>query len=68
MAERLCSIVAVHPFGTDKRTFLLGLSIGLVEINGRLTIDELLSRADTAMYQAKERGDNRVVVAPNDGI
>jgi PleD family two-component response regulator len=45
----------------------LSLSVGLVEINGLLTIDELLSRADTAMYQAKGQGGNSIVVAPHDG-
>jgi diguanylate cyclase (GGDEF)-like protein/PAS domain S-box-containing protein len=67
VAERLCSLVASHPFRTEKGTFSLSLSIGLVEINGRLNIDELLSRADTAMYQAKGQGGNGIVVAPHDG-
>jgi diguanylate cyclase (GGDEF)-like protein/PAS domain S-box-containing protein len=67
VAERLRSVVAAHPFKADKGTFPLSLSIGLVEINGLLTIDELLSRADTAMYQAKGQGGNSIVFAGNAG-
>lgn len=62
-AGRLCSLVAAHPFATGKGVFSLSLSVGLVEINGRLTVDDLLSRVDTAMYQAKGHGGNDIVVA-----
>ena len=37
------------------------LSIGLVEIDGQQDVRTLLSRADAAMYQAKDRGRNRLV-------
>ena len=63
VAQRLCVIIASHPCETDKGSFFLGLSIGLAEINGLDTVDELLSKADTAMYQAKTGGGGRIVVA-----
>ncbi len=40
------------------------VSIGLVSSNGdALSLDSLLSRADAAMYQAKDQGRNRIVIA-----
>jgi PleD family two-component response regulator len=40
----------------------MSLSIGLIEIEGTLTTEELLSQANAAMYRAKAQGKNRVVV------
>ncbi len=40
------------------------VSIGLVSANGdALSLDSLLSRVDAAMYQAKGKGRNRIVIA-----
>ncbi len=38
------------------------VSIGLAEFSGEASPEELVRRADRAMYQAKARGKNRVVV------
>ncbi len=62
-AERLRSIIEVHPFEVEGRVFSLSLSIGLVEIDGILETRALMSKADAAMYRAKAEGKNRVVVA-----
>lgn len=61
-AERLRVFVEAHPFELHGRVFPLSLSIGIIEINGTLTMGELLSQADAAMYRAKEQGKNRVEV------
>lgn len=46
---------------TGEHRFDLGVSIGLVAIDGRDDPTVILSRADAAMYAAKEQGRNRVV-------
>jgi diguanylate cyclase (GGDEF)-like protein/PAS domain S-box-containing protein len=62
-AERLRSVVDAHRFELDHQVFRLSLSVGLIEIDGTLEAGELLSKADAAMYRAKEQGKNRVVIA-----
>ena len=56
---------AVHEFrfAWDDKTFSLGVSIGLVELDSvGGGISEVLSAADTACYMAKEKGRNRVQI------
>ena len=62
-AERLRAVVEAHRFELEGRLFPLTLSIGLKEIDGALTMGELLSQADIAMYRAKALGKNQVVLA-----
>jgi diguanylate cyclase (GGDEF)-like protein len=62
-AERLRSAVESHPCELAGRVFPLSLSLGLIQIDGTLTMGALMSQADAAMYRAKAAGRNRVVVA-----
>lgn len=62
VAERLRLAVEQFCLTLDDRRFNLSLSIGLVVIDGRQTSLEILSQADAAIYRAKERGGNRVVL------
>ncbi|MFA6133487.1 MAG: diguanylate cyclase [Phycisphaerae bacterium] len=60
VAERACRAISNHAFLVDRR-IQPTLSIGMVEVTGRDEVDALLSRADAAMYKAKEQGGNRLV-------
>ena len=66
IAERLRSIVEGQPFrlpNSDK-TLSVTASLGISTLNsGGDTPEALLKRADTALYQAKNSGRNRVVAA-----
>jgi diguanylate cyclase (GGDEF)-like protein/PAS domain S-box-containing protein len=62
IAERIRVAVEAFPFSLCERDFHLALSIGVVEIDGNLSPMVLLSRADAAMYKAKEMGRNLVVI------
>ncbi len=60
LAAKLIGIVASYRFKVEERLFEVGLSIGMVALDeSSLTADELLSKADTACYVAKDMGRGR---------
>ena len=58
-AERIRQAVADKVFGDF---YELTVSIGVAEYNRNESVSQLLSRADEALYMAKEKGRNRVEV------
>lgn len=68
IAEQIRDAVHRFRFVRDRKTFALGVSIGVVPITADSdTMNALLSAADGACYVAKEAGRNRVHVSlPND--
>lgn len=67
-AERLRRTIDEFRFTFDSYSFHLGLSIGIVMIDGHHDPGTLLSQADTAMYNAKRLGRNRIsIYRPSDG-
>jgi diguanylate cyclase (GGDEF)-like protein len=50
-----------QPFDIDGRLIFIGTSIGIAELGADEAPEEILRRADIAMYQAKEQGRNRIV-------
>jgi len=63
IAQRLCESVANSDFLPDRGGVRLSLSVGLARIKERETPEVILSRADKAMYRAKELGGNRIIIA-----
>ncbi len=70
VAERIRAAIAEHPFGTDSGDVSVTISIGVstcqaayMEQDLDLIVQELISRADRAVYAAKDSGRNRVIHA-----
>ncbi len=59
--ERICRSVASTPAPIRTDTIPVYVSIGCAEFNGTETADDLLSRADKALYAAKRADGNQTV-------
>lgn len=59
VAGRILSILAA-PITLSRSRLSVSASIGIVEIGPQATSDDLLSKADLAMYEAKSAGRNQV--------
>lgn len=57
LANKLRKIISQYNFIKDKK---VTVSIGLAEYEKNYSIDEIISRADKALYKAKNNGRNRV--------
>jgi diguanylate cyclase (GGDEF)-like protein len=60
VAERLRALVQATPLQIDGRSIALTASIGVSLSDSSDSAETVLQRADEAMYQAKQRGRNRV--------
>lgn len=65
VAERIRSRVETLQFDSDDNALNLTMSLGVASYSEDLeeTLDELISRADKALYAAKAKGRNRTVAA-----
>ena len=65
IAERLRSEIESMEITFGDKSFSITLSFGIAGLtdNTKASIDELISRADKALYQAKEQGKNRCIIA-----
>jgi diguanylate cyclase (GGDEF)-like protein/PAS domain S-box-containing protein len=63
-AERLRERIAVEAFSDRDETFRITVSIGVTLLRQESdAVDEALARADAALYEAKDKGRNRVASA-----
>jgi len=60
LAERLRATLASRPLAHAKGEIVLTISIGVAEATADSSLDQLLGRADAALYRAKAGGRNRV--------
>ncbi|MEV4348493.1 diguanylate cyclase, partial [Actinoplanes sp. NPDC049596] len=63
VAERMRRAVADTPVPTPAGPIEVTISVGLTQLTSGESLDQLLARADHALYQAKDTGRNRVVVS-----
>jgi diguanylate cyclase (GGDEF)-like protein/PAS domain S-box-containing protein len=68
IAEKILEIIREYRFHWDGKTFRVGASIGLIETPRDTHADypSLIQAADTACYQAKDEGRDRIKVLPYD--
>jgi len=65
VGERMRQRVCERAFDVgDGLALLLRVSVGIAQWRDGETMPDVIERADTAMYDAKQRGRNRVEVAP----
>lgn len=66
-AERLRTIVEDYCLKLDDQRIKFTVSLGLAQLDGQAeSVDEVLAKADRALYQAKHQGRNQTQVADQD--
>ncbi|MDU0205925.1 sensor domain-containing diguanylate cyclase [Paenibacillus sp. MAH-36] len=65
LAERIRQCIAAKPYSDEQVTVQLTASIGVAEFSpklefGTMVLEDMISRADHALYRAKSAGRNRV--------
>jgi len=65
LAEKIRRAAAERLFGDGERVFPLTLSVGVAELRDPESGNDMIARADDALYQAKQQGRNRVKAADN---
>lgn len=63
LADRIRSGIAANPIFTPQLSVPVQLSLGVATYSGESSPDELIRRADEALYRAKSLGRNRVETA-----
>ena len=62
LAERICSVTRIKPVSDGKHEITVTVSAGVTVLTHEDTgTDSLISRADNALYKAKQEGRDRVV-------
>ena len=60
LAEKIRAAAAAHVFGDSAQVFSLTLSVGAAELHVDESGNDMVARADAALYHAKSHGGNRV--------
>ncbi len=67
-AEAIRRSIASLIFSGTGGSFQITCSLGVSEFRAGDSIDQLLRRADAALYQAKTQGRNRVIAVTSDDV
>jgi two-component system cell cycle response regulator len=63
LAEKIRLSVSTRLFGDGERAFALTISVGVAELRPGESGNDMIARADLALYQAKQHGRDRVEAA-----
>lgn len=63
VCERIREAIAAAPFGFEKEPRIVTASLGIAQAATGQSVEEILERADEALYRAKADGRNRVAAA-----
>jgi len=63
LAEKIRLAVSARMFGSEAHTFPLTLSVGAAQLRSDESGNDMIARADDALYEAKQAGRNRVEAA-----
>ena len=66
--ERLLGRLAQHPLQVLDQSLSATVSIGVATAEGCSSLEELLARADAALYRAKKEGKSRVCSAESPAL
>ena len=64
LAEKIRTATVAQVFGDDAQVFSLTLSVGASELHVNESGNDMIARADAALYHAKAHGGNRVEAEP----
>jgi diguanylate cyclase (GGDEF)-like protein len=62
LAETLRRRVAQQAIRHDARELCITISVGCAQVERHESLDQLIARADKALYRAKDLGRNRIAV------
>lgn len=63
VAERIRTAVMNHPIEIENESLHVTISCGIAQCQPTQSIKDTISQADQALYQAKQEGRNRIVIA-----
>lgn len=62
VAEKLRSKLCDHSISCSKKNLTVSMSIGVLEINPKMNIEDILNNVDDALYAAKRHGRNCIEI------
>lgn len=65
-AQVICHTIGNYHFTRNGQSFRIHTSVGVTQIDGRASGEEIISKADAACYTAKRNGGNRIEVFKED--
>lgn len=65
-AKRICESIEKMEMDCDGELIYITVSIGIASLDGEKNIEDLIKKSDIALYEAKEKGRNQVIMYTED--